>query len=47
MTIILKVLFTLIFFFILTPIGLLLRLFGVDYLDVNTKGKRNSYWVKK
>ncbi len=47
MSFILKILFTIVFFFILTPVGLILRLFGVDYLDVKKKAGRNSYWVNK
>lgn len=47
MNFILKILFTIVFFVIITPIGLLLRLFGVDYLDVKKKTGRTTYWVNK
>ncbi len=35
-----------IFFFILTPIGLLMRIFGKDFLKVKYS-KHNTYWLKK
>ena len=35
-----------IFFFVVTPIGLLMRLFGKDVLNLK-KNKFSSYWIKK
>ena len=35
-----------IFFFVVTPIGLLLRLFGKDVLNLK-KNKFSTYWIKK
>ena len=35
-----------IFFFILTPIGLLMRIFGKDFLRVKYS-KHKTYWLKK
>lgn len=43
----LKMLFTIVFFVFITPVGRLLRLFGVDYLDVKKKTGRTTYWVNK
>ena len=45
MNYLLKPLLAILFFLIITPIGLLLRLFGVDYLQIKTK--KNSYWITK
>lgn len=42
---ILKVAFFIIFFLVVTPIGILLRLMGVDYLQRRIEKKRNSYWI--
>jgi len=35
-----------IFFFVVTPIGLLMRLFGKDVLNLK-KNKFSTYWIKK
>ena len=35
-----------IFFFVVTPIGLLLRIFGKDVLNLK-KNNAKSYWIKK
>ena len=35
-----------IFFFVVTPIGLILRIFGKDVLNLK-KNNANSYWIKK
>ena len=36
-----------IYFIILTPISLLIRVFGRDYLSLKFSNKKNSYWVDK
>ena len=36
----------LVFFFVVTPTGLLMRLFGKDILNLK-KNKNNSYWIEK
>jgi NADH:ubiquinone oxidoreductase subunit 5 (subunit L)/multisubunit Na+/H+ antiporter MnhA subunit len=46
MNTILKFLFTIIFFVIITPLGLIIRLFGIDYLDQKLQTERKSYWIK-
>ena len=40
----LKVVFFAIFFFIVTPVGLFLRLLGVDHLGLRRPMERRSYW---
>ena len=36
-----------IFFLVVTPIGLLMRLFGKDVLNLKLNKKENSYWIEK
>ena len=36
-----------VYFIILTPISLLIRVFGRDYLSLKFSNKKNSYWVDK
>ena len=36
-----------IFFFVVTPIGILVRLFGKDLLKLKTNKNTNSYWIKR
>ncbi len=36
-----------IFFLVVTPIGLLMRLFGKDVLNLKLNKKESSYWVEK
>ena len=35
-----------IFFFVITPIGIIMRLFGKDLLNLK-KNSKNTYWLKK
>ena len=35
------------YFMILTPIGLVLKVLGKDYLRIKFLKKSNSYWIKK
>jgi len=43
----LKILFFIIFFLVVTPFGLLLRLFGIDYLQRRLEKEKNSYWTEQ
>ena len=36
-----------IFFLVVTPIGLLMRLFGKDILNLKLNKKKTSYWIEK
>ena len=36
-----------VYFIILTPISLLIRVFSRDYLSLKFSNKKNSYWVDK
>ncbi|MEE9166401.1 MAG: SxtJ family membrane protein [Candidatus Neomarinimicrobiota bacterium] len=42
-----QIILTLLFYFVLTPIGLVLRLMGKDLLSKNYGSSQESYWVKK
>ena len=42
-----RVILTMLFYVVLTPTGLVLRLFGKDVLDKKFEKNRESYWVKK
>ena len=42
-----RILLIILFYIIITPTGLLLRLFGKDLLDIKSKNKRESYWISK
>ena len=36
-----------IFFLVVTPIGLLMRMFGKDVLNLKLNNKKSSYWIEK
>ena len=42
-----RVILTVLFYVVLTPTGLVLRLFGKDVLDQKFDKRQESYWVKK
>ena len=42
-----RVILIVLYYIVLVPIGLVLRLFGKDVLDQNFDKKRESYWIKK
>ena len=42
-----RILLSLIFFLLFTPIGLIMRLFGRDALNRGMSGESDSYWVKR
>ena len=39
-----RVILSLLFFVIITPIGIILRLFGKDFLDIKKQAIEKSYW---
>lgn len=41
------VILTLFFFFVITPIGLLARLVGKDFLSLKLDRRANSYWIPR
>jgi hypothetical protein len=42
-----RVILIIVFYLIFTPVGLLMRLFGNDSLDLKIEKNRTSYWKKK
>ncbi|MBX3008104.1 MAG: hypothetical protein KF816_08770 [Melioribacteraceae bacterium] len=42
-----RIILTILFVFILTPLGLLAKLFGKEFLDINFSKKNSSYWIPK
>lgn len=42
-----RILLAVIFFFMLTPLGLLSKLAGKDFLNVSQKSVQESYWVRR
>jgi len=45
--ILLKFIFLVVFVFVVTPIGLILRVIGIDYLNKKIDKQTKSYWVQK
>ena len=41
-----KIVFGLIFFLVVTPIGILIRMFGIDFLERKGNSEILSYWKK-
>ncbi len=42
-----KILLFLTFYLIITPIGLIMRLFGKDFLNQKIERNKSSYWIKR
>lgn len=42
-----RVILTILFYFAITPIGLLVKLFRKDFLDLKIDKSKNSYWQKR
>ena len=42
-----RVILAILFYLIVTPIGLIARVFGVKFLDVSWRNNVNSYWNKR
>lgn len=42
-----RILLILLYYIILTPLGLIMRIFGKDFLDLKLEKERESYWEKK
>jgi hypothetical protein len=39
-----KIVFTVLFIIIITPVGLFIRIFGVDFLERKVNRNSSSYW---
>ena len=42
-----RIILIILFYLVVTPIGILSRLFGKDLLNLKLDKKANSYWIKK
>jgi hypothetical protein len=42
-----KLIFGMLFFLVITPVGLLLRMAGIDYLEGKANSEKISYWKKR
>jgi hypothetical protein len=42
-----RIILTILFVFILTPLGLFAKLFGKEFLDLNFNKEKSSYWIPK
>ncbi len=42
-----RVILTILFYFAITPIGLLTKLFRTDFLEIKIDKKKKSYWLKR
>ena len=45
--IIAPIVMAIVYFFILTPISFIVRLFGKDLIGLNFIGSKDSYWIKR
>lgn len=42
-----RVILTILFYLVLTPIGFLAKIFGKDFLDLKLDTNVNTYWIKR
>lgn len=42
-----RIILFILFYFLLTPIGFLARIFGKEFLDTDFRKKKESYWIPK
>jgi hypothetical protein len=42
-----RIILSILFYFIFTPIGLCMRLFGIDLLEKRINKNKKSYWIEK
>jgi len=42
-----KIILFILYFFIVTPIGLIGKLFGKEFLDIKLENSKKSYWISK
>lgn len=42
-----RVILTILFYLILTPIGLIAKIFGKKFLDLQFKSSQKTYWIKR
>lgn len=42
-----RIILTILFFLVITPLAVIMRLFGKEFLDIKFKDGKASYWVKR
>ncbi|MEW6195619.1 MAG: SxtJ family membrane protein [Bacteroidota bacterium] len=42
-----RIILTILFIFVMTPVGLVAKLFGKKFLDIEWKDDKTSYWIEK
>jgi CBS domain containing-hemolysin-like protein len=42
-----RILLSMVFFLVITPIGFIARLFGKEFMDIETNRANDSYWVRR
>lgn len=42
-----RVILSVLFIFVITPIGLLAKIFGKEFLDIKFNDNKNTYWIPK
>lgn len=42
-----QVILVVLFYLVITPLGLILKIFGKDLLDLKIEKNKNSYWVPR
>jgi hypothetical protein len=47
MGMIIRILLVIVFFTVVTPLGIILRFIGIDYLNRSFDQKSSSYWTTK
>ena len=47
MKIILNIVLSIVFFILISPIGFIIRLIGIDLIDQKIDKKKNSYWKNR
>jgi hypothetical protein len=47
MNMMIRILLVVLFYAVITPLGMILRLMGIDYLNRSLDKKSSSYWTTK
>jgi hypothetical protein len=42
-----RLILIILFFLVISPIGMIIRLMGIKPIDIDIKGKKDSYWIHK
>lgn len=42
-----RIILGILFYFVITPVGIIMKISGKDILDINFNDKSDSYWIKR